>query len=477
MTGPGQQWADADVVSISARAGGADPRDVRTVLDRYSAKGLNNPVAFALSKMNASLGRDISDAGKERAKADARRAKDEADKGPRCEHGQPGGSAVNPETGLPWCPLCRAGLRTAGGQPGRPGDSGDNGLSPGTGPGGQAGQGSQAGGDSGDDGESPRLATVTAASLRGRTFAEPRYAVDGLIPEGASLLSGAPKVGKSWLLLGICQAVAAGTPALGKNPTDRGDVLYLALEDTERRLQRRMRQQLIGNDDAGGWPPGLEFALHCPPLPACEILISRWLDDHPAARLVVIDVLERIRGPVTSGEPRYSADYKAMRALHSLAARYPGVAILVAHHTRKEQSDDFVESASGTYGLAGAADTVIELRRPRGGRNGTFSITGRDVEENSWALEFDSDTGRWTLLGKASEHTLSDTRRAILDAMPPTPDTAAPAEIADKTGLKPELVKQTMGRMAKDGQLEKTDQAGHYRRPGPTESVTAVTGA
>jgi hypothetical protein len=473
MTGPGQ-WADADVMSVSTRAGGADPRDVRAVLDRYGANGLNSPVAFALSPTNGGLMRDLSDARKARTKAEARRARDDAEKGPHCGHGVAGGAALNPQTGLPWCPMCRASYRAADPAPARPGDSGDNGLSPDTGRKGQAGQALQAAGDSGDNDLSPpRLATVTAASLKRRTFPAPRYAVRGLIPEGAILLSGAPKVGKSWLLLGICAAVAAGTPALGGSPTDKGDVLYLALEDTERRLQRRLRQQL----GTSHWPAGLEFALQCSPLPDCTALISRWLDDHPGARLVVVDVLERIRAPFTAGEPRYSADYKAMRSLHNLAARYPGVAILVAHHTRKEQSDDFVESASGTYGLAGAADTVIELRRPRGGQRGTLSITGRDVEENSWALEFDPDSGQWTIMGKTTEYGLADTRQAILDAMPAAPGTATPSEIVGKTGLDPATVKQTMGRMVKDNQLEKNDQRGHYRRPTPTEPVTTVTKA
>jgi hypothetical protein len=41
----------------------------------------------------------------------------------------------------------------------------------------------------------------SAADLMARQFAAMRWAVDGLIPECASILAGRPKTGKSWLVL------------------------------------------------------------------------------------------------------------------------------------------------------------------------------------------------------------------------------------------------------------------------------------
>ena len=72
-----------------------------------------------------------------------------------------------------------------------------------------------------------------------------RWAVPDLLPEGLSLLVGAPDAGKSWLALDIALAVAAGGDALGALPVDAGRVLYLALEDGPRRVQDRIRL-LIG---------------------------------------------------------------------------------------------------------------------------------------------------------------------------------------------------------------------------------------
>src|SRR5262249_41437954 len=83
-----------------------------------------------------------------------------------------------------------------------------------------------------------RLATTTAADLCALELAEMRWAVEGLIPEGACILAGKPKLGKSWLALHVSLAVASGGVVLGKTPVEKAEVLYLALEDGRRRLQR-----------------------------------------------------------------------------------------------------------------------------------------------------------------------------------------------------------------------------------------------
>jgi hypothetical protein len=41
-----------------------------------------------------------------------------------------------------------------------------------------------------------------------------RWAVPGLVPEGLTILAGAPKTGKSWMCLDLAVAVAAGSMAL-----------------------------------------------------------------------------------------------------------------------------------------------------------------------------------------------------------------------------------------------------------------------
>ena len=68
----------------------------------------------------------------------------------------------------------------------------------------------------------------------------------GMVPEGVALLAGKPKLGKSWLALGLCVAVASGGVAFGNVRVEKGSALYLALEDNERRLQFVSRRSLPG---------------------------------------------------------------------------------------------------------------------------------------------------------------------------------------------------------------------------------------
>jgi hypothetical protein len=69
-----------------------------------------------------------------------------------------------------------------------------------------------------------------------------QWVVPNIIPEGYSLLVGAPKIGKSWLSMSIALAVATGGFMFGKIYCGRPrPVLLLALEDSDRRLQSRIR--------------------------------------------------------------------------------------------------------------------------------------------------------------------------------------------------------------------------------------------
>ncbi|MEJ7703487.1 MAG: AAA family ATPase [Geodermatophilaceae bacterium] len=110
----------------------------------------------------------------------------------------------------------------------------------------------------------PLRTSWTAAELMACDFPEPRWAVPGIIAEGLTLLAGAPKVGKSWLALGLGIAVATGGKALGALDVTAGDVLYLALEDPPRRLQERLAKVLAHSPA----PSRLTLSIACEPIPA-----------------------------------------------------------------------------------------------------------------------------------------------------------------------------------------------------------------
>src|SRR3569833_1408272 len=125
----------------------------------------------------------------------------------------------------------------------------------------------------------------TADELMAMEFTPPVWAVPGIICEGVNLLCGPPKVGKSWASLGLGLSVAAGARALDAIPVEGGPVLYLALEDTPRRLQSRMGK-LLGGRPA---PSGLTLATACPQLgQGGDAAIAGWLGRTRGARMVVI---------------------------------------------------------------------------------------------------------------------------------------------------------------------------------------------
>lgn len=297
----------------------------------------------------------------------------------------------------------------------------------------------------------------TAKDLMRHEFPEPRYAVPGLLAEGLNLLAGAPKLGKSWFALNIAAAVACGGLALDTINVERGEALYLALEDPPRRLQRRLRL-VLGPDTA---PDGLHFETVWPVLldGGCDAL-DEWLTAHPDSRLVVVDVFAKVRGLADAQASRYEADYAAMTSLKLLADRH-AVAILVVHHTRKAAADDYVDSVSGTHGLAGAADAVLVLVRSRGSADAKLHVTGREVEEASHAMTFDPANGAWSLLaGPAEDYELGSTRRRVLVYLREH-GSAAPKTVADALDLDHAATRQACSRMARDGQLG-TDGDGAY---------------
>lgn len=292
-----------------------------------------------------------------------------------------------------------------------------------------------------------RRVAWSATDLMAATFPEPKWAVPGMICEGVNLFCGPPKVGKSWASLGLGLDVAAGGTAFGSIPVNAGPVLYLALEDTARRLQSRMRTLLDGNRP----PEDLTIVTECPRLDnGGAERIDGWLTNHPTARLVVVDVFAKIRPAAAHGSNAYDADYAAIGAIKRLADKH-AVAFLVVHHVRKAGSDDFLAEVSGTNGIAGAADATLVLKRGRGKADGLLHITGRDVEEVEHAFAFDPARGAWRLLdGDPRKLTQTDNHSTVHEWLLDNPE-SGPKAIAAGTGLLESTVKSTLDRGVKDG--------------------------
>jgi hypothetical protein len=303
-----------------------------------------------------------------------------------------------------------------------------------------------------------RTQPMTAAELMAMTFEPTRWVVPDVLPEGLSLLVGKPKKGKSWMALGMCEAVACGGVAFGTRRVEQGDTLYLALEDNQKRLQKRLKKIL------NGAPPPERMHLHIswPRLDAGGAeLLDEWLTEHPGARLVVIDTLAKIRQPAR-GSNIYAEDYAALEKLLPLASKH-GVAIVVVHHLRKMAASDPADEISSSTGLTAGVDGFLILRRTPGSKGPTLFVDGRDIEEpTEWALHWNINTATWTIEGDAEEVHVSKERADILLTLNRNGAPMTPKEVTDATGAKYNSVKKLMWTMLGDGQLLKNDKFAYY---------------
>ena len=179
-----------------------------------------------------------------------------------------------------------------------------------------------------------------------------------------------------------------------------GDVLYLALEDSERRVQDRLNRQLSATGLTA--PSSLIVSTNSERLDKGGLKdLEGWIDAHSHAHLTVVDTLVKVRPQPKRNGSAYTDDHDSVAGLKKLADKF-SLAILVVHHLRKLPSSNPLEAVSGTLGLTGCCDGVLVLNRRRGQPAGSLNVMGRDVEERELAVRFDSDLGLWKFEGESA---------------------------------------------------------------------------
>ena len=292
----------------------------------------------------------------------------------------------------------------------------------------------------------PRIQPISAATLMEQNFPEQKWAIPEFVPEGLTILAGRPKVGKSWLALSFCAAIAMGGYAMGKVQVEQGEALFIGLEDNYRRLQDRLYQ--ICEDER---PSALQLLLDIPPLDQGGLaMLGDWLDEQNNMRLVVIDTLAKVRPEKLRRSDLYLEDYRFTGLLQEFAMQR-NLALLVVHHTRKAEADYRLDELSGTTGISAGADAVLILRRTLDGN--ILYRNGREVVEGEFAVRRDNEAGGWELLGDAKEFAISEQRKLIVEVLKEADDTMSPQEISTALGKESGSVRFLLSAMVKDGTL------------------------
>ena len=237
--------------------------------------------------------------------------------------------------------------------------------------------------------ERKKLEFISSVEIMNTPMKKQRFIIDGMIYPGLHILSGDPKIGKSWMMMDMCLAVAKGENFLGRK-TEQGQVVYMALEDTFISLQSRMYEltdepsenlnfALIANSIGSGLEEDLQ---------ECKNRFSNL-------KMIVIDTLQKIRSTIDS---KYGADYRELSVLKSIVDRL-GIAIILVHHNRKAHDSNPNNLISGTNGIAGCADGLLVFTRS--GNNAKLHISGRGAP--SLELNLKRENTKWILLDNAPE--------------------------------------------------------------------------
>ena len=173
-----------------------------------------------------------------------------------------------------------------------------------------------------------------------------------LAAEGMTVLGAKMGMGKSYFLLQLAVALSTGTPFLGRG-TRRQSVLFMALEDSERRVYAWLNQLgAIGTDKLimhYRWAKGkgaledLRLILACKP-----------------KLVVIVDPIVKFLDLVDFND--YGGAYGALGPLKdAMDARH--VAGIFSHHCKKSVAElDAFDDLLGSTGLGGACDTRLVLR-------------------------------------------------------------------------------------------------------------------
>lgn len=315
-----------------------------------------------------------------------------------------------------------------------------------------------------------KYAAQTAADLLRENLPPLRYMVPRFFADsGCIVFAGKPKVGKGWIVLELGISIAEGGMFWNEN-CEQGEVLMYMLEDSKRRVTERLNilrpfssdyvENLRFRYSADG-----PFSVNADGTGTLLDDIKSHLHDFPRIRLIVVDVLQRVRGLVDKNDNAYQVDYKLVGAIQKLATEL-NVLILVVHHVKKGKVDDAIDSISGSFGLIGAADGGIII-----GKDGDvmrIESRMRDIPDFEFELTKEDGGPMWKpaqtareLIAPASTTKTND----VLLALRTAACALTAGDISKRTNVSEKNVATYLGRLIKSDQVTRPSR-GFYMAMG-----------
>lgn len=230
--------------------------------------------------------------------------------------------------------------------------------------------------------------------------------VHGILRQGHKMLiSGAPKAGKSFLLIELAVAIAEGGEWIGYQ-CEQGRVLYLNFEVDEASFWHRIRNVYQGKGLPVAHPENLDVlnlrgqAERMDQLtPKLEYLMKRT-----KYSLVIIDPIYK----VITGDENNASDMGKFCNLFDRIGRSGGCSVAYCHHHSKgsQAQKSIIDRASGSGVFARDPDAIVDMTELEISETDRAEIRARFMEEVNDRLLHES--GQWDNLAAIKPESLTD---------------------------------------------------------------------
>lgn len=313
------------------------------------------------------------------------------------------------------------------------------------------------------------VAVQSARVILQTDYPPPLTIVENLLPIGLGILSGRPKIGKSWLALQLVRSMATGDPFLGQNVTPSPS-LYIAMEDSPGRIKKRMLAQ--------AWPSNAKrvdylfgdgFTQQIGMLDRGGLDVFKRLLITKDYRLVVVDILSRVLAADQRDESEVTW---ALGPLQEFAMKQE-ISILFIDHHRKPSglSPSPVDDILGSTAKAGVPDVIWGIYREQGKQVATLEIVGRELEQQSLPLVLNNTNFHWEV---SSQLPFRKTQllEVLADIGP-----ASVSQIASVIGQHTSHTSTRLAELCNEKKVVRTKQGKtvSYALPTPDDSYTVTT--